>query len=255
MALELSLYALESQLSELIEMREATADSLREACSKDLDPEHAKDAERLEEELAVIDNAIQEYITAEIRKVDGIRAFWRHCDLMAAAAKEEAELQAARSKAWRSRLDRLKQTVQLVMETIPFPAGKPRKLEGRTGALLLKSNGGRPAVEISDESLIPDEFCVKTITLTPLVWQEILNAVCDSPQANRVWPLVRDGAKESARAPSLSLIAEQLSRNCEHCDGAPAVGTKDECQWCGGTGKQSVPGARFAPAGSHVECK
>ena len=247
MALELSLYALESQLSELIEMREQTCESLKLAESEGDLPQTI---ERLNDEVTAIDNAIREYITAEIRKVDGIRAFWRHCDLMAAAAKEEAEIQAARSKAWRSRLDRLKQTVQLVMETLPFPAGKPRKLEGRTGALLLKGNGGRPAVEISDESLIPDELQVVTVQMPWSVWKLTVSR-CEGEVLSA---LTSCGLKES-RATSLSLIAEQLSRNCEHCDGAPAVGTKDECQWCGGTGKQSVPGARFAPAGSHVECK
>jgi hypothetical protein len=37
----------------------------------------------------------------------------------------------------------------------------------------------------------------------------------------------------------------ERERPCEHCDGAPAVGTKDECQWCKGTGKRGDP--RVAP--------
>lgn len=254
MSLELSLYTLESQLSELIEMREATSDSLREARSKDLDPEHAKDAERLEEELAVIDDQIREYITAEIRKVDGIRAFWRHCELMAQAAKEEAETQAARSKAWRNRLDRLKQTVQLVMETIPFPAGKPRKLEGRTGALLLKGNGGRPAVEVYDESLIPNECKTVTITMTVPRWYEVLDEI-DMVGVT--------GVTIGPSLPSLSLIAEQLAKPCTLCCGSktitrPAELRGDEtvdCPDCGGSGKASVSGARLKPVGVHVECK
>lgn len=27
-----------------------------------------------------------------------------------------------------------------------------------------------------------------------------------------------------------------IDHRCEHCNGSPAVGTKGECQWCGGTG-------------------
>lgn len=236
MSLELSLYQLESQLSELIEMREqavAARDELGVTGEGLDDAMHA---------VAVIDDQIREYITTEIRKVDGIRAFWRHCELMSAAAKEEAEVQAARSKAWRNRLDRLKENVQLVMESMPFPPGKPRKMEGRTGALLLKGNGGRPQVEIYDASLIPQEMVNVTITVTLADWDAI--GVFPDPKLPRV--------------PSLAKIAEQLSKKCEHCEGMGTRGDADllkQCPECVGTGKQSVPGARFAPIGQHVEYK
>ena len=209
MSMELSLYQLESQLSELIEMREQAV----------ADRETAVGAEPAEKthEVAAIDNAIREYLTAEIRKVDSIRAFWRHCELMASAAKEEAEVQAARSKAWKNRLDRLKDMVKVVMETIPFPEGKPKKLEGRTGALYLKANGGKQAVEIHDESLVPDELCMVTVTVTRAEWQLRAAAFRDP--------------KIVSCAPSLSLIAERLAKG------------------------EAVAGARFAERGNHVECK
>ena len=202
MSLELSLYQLESQLSELIEMREqAVADS---------------------GEIEAIDNAIREYITAEIRKVDSIRAFWLHCELMAWAAKEEAEVQAARSKVWKNRLDRLKDTVKLVMDTIPFPENKPKKLEGRTGALYLKANGGKQAVEIHDESLVPDELTQVSVQMSGIAWKELLAlAGAESDYASA----------KVTRAPWLSLIAERLAKG------------------------EAVAGARFAERGNHVEVR
>ena len=254
MSLELSLYQLESQLSELIEMREQTCESLKLAESEGDLPQTI---ERLNDDVATIDNAIREYIGAEIRKVDGIRAFWRHCELMAHAAKEEADVQTARSRAWKNRLDRLKDTVKLVMETIPFPDGKPKKLEGRTGALYLKANGGKQAVEIHDESLVPDELCTVTVTMTRAHWRNCVSQA--------TWLRMKDNPKISVgqRVPSLSLIAERLAQKCARCDETgeetdltdSGSGRMQDCGECGGSGRQSVPGARFAERGNHVECR
>lgn len=211
MSLELSLYAIESDLVNLIEMREQATEEML-AIKDGSTPEH----DAAMEAIAVIDNQIREYITAEIRKVDNIRAFWRHCELMRDAAKEEARVQSDRSKAWGARLDRLKATCALVMESIPFPAGKPKKLEGRTGVLLLKANGGKQAVEVTDESLVPDELCTVTVTMLAIEWHRGTNLRTIS-----VGP----------RTPSRSLIGEQLANG------------------------EGVPGARLAERGNHVECK
>ena len=244
MSLDLSLYQLESQLSELIEMREQSCESLKLAESEGDLPQTI---ERLNDEVTAIDNAIREYITAEIRKVDGIRAFWRHCELMASAAKEEAEVQTARSKAWKDRLDRLKDMVKLVMETIPFPENKPKKLEGRTGGLYLKANGGKQAVEIHDESLVPDELTQVSVQMSGIAWKELLAlAGAESDYASA----------KVTRAPWLSLIAERLAQKCTRCAGNGNLIIQGiVCDECGGSGRQSVPGARFAERGSHVECK
>jgi hypothetical protein len=32
-------------------------------------------------------------------------------------------------------------------------------------------------------------------------------------------------------------MSDAKDPRCEHCNGAPAVGTKDECEWCEGTGQ------------------
>lgn len=247
MSLELSLYTIESDLANLIEMREQAAEEIAEIDSG-MSLMTSRQAvivrQGRADEISVIDRQIREYVAAEIRKVDGIRGYWRHAELMRDAAKAEADVQALRAKAWDQRLKRLKEMCLTVMEAIPFPPGKPKKLEGRTGSLMLRGNGGKQAVEIHDEALVPDEMKMVTVMISRDQWQ--LKAA-----------LFRD-PKIVSCAPSLSLIGAELERACEHCDGAPAVGTKDECQWCGGSGKRGkrgVPGARLAPRGQHVECK
>lgn len=224
MSLELSLYTIESDLSNLIEMREQAQQELYAIPTLGESPERTEATEALK----IIDDQIREYIGAEIRKVDNIRSFWRHCELMRDAAKAEAETQAQRAKAWGARLDRLKATCALVMESIPFPAGKPKKLEGRTGALYLKANGGKQAVEVTDESLVPDEFCIVTVTMREGLWERALAWL---ERSNAL--LARDlaAAAKVSRTPSLSLIGEQLAKG------------------------EGVPGARLAERGQHVEVK
>ena len=246
MSLELSLYAIESDLSNLIEMREQTLASLKLA---EFEGDLPLTIERLNEEAVEIEAAIQLYVRTEITKVDNIRAFWRHCELMRDAAKAEAETQAQRAKGWASRLDRLKETCRAVMETIPFPTGKPRKLEGRTGSLLLKANGGKQAVEISDESLIPEECRRVTVTMSVDMWQSVCDAYAHCNESVDLDAMPGIGVRTEL---SLSLIGEALQRPCGKCKG---IGASVPCPECGGSGHRSVSGAYLVERGSHVECR
>ena len=157
----------------------------------------------------------------------------------------------------------MKDTIKLVMETIPFPEGKSKKLEGRTGALYLKANGGKQAVEIHDESLVPDELCTVTVTFPSALWnvlvyrvKEMIPTLPDPERAKAIFSEM----KVSPRVPSLSLIAERLTGACKICGGSGGVNSHHEepkaaCPECGGSGRQSVPGARFAERGNHVEVR
>lgn len=228
MSLELSLYQLESQLAELVEMREAATS---------------------EAEIAALDGVIADYLRAEIGKVDGIRAFWRHCETMIEAAKRERDAQNTRIQTWTGRLDRLKRTCCMVMESMPWrESARSKKLEGRTGALLLKADGGKQAVEITDEALIPDEFKRVTVTLSRSAWLS----------------MVKEGVYAVSESFNLSAINDALAKPCSQCEGVSDVvdsvtGEKyrvaSTCSACGGTGKNGVPGARLVPRGNHVECK
>lgn len=252
MSLELSLYQIESDLGNLIEMRE-------EVVGRGLAEEHSEIGREILAELTVIDNQIHEYLTAEIRKVDGIRSFWRHAELMRDAAKAEARTQNDRAKTWDDRLTRLKAMCQQVMEAIPFPPGKPKKLEGRTGALYLKQNGGKQAVTITDEALVPAPFCFVTATIRMDIWRQIEDAMRWRRGNVTEKPI---GVGLGPRVPSLPLIAEALQKRCAVCRDSPTPGWRQDaghdgeiCGECGGSGRQNIAGCRLEERGSHVEVR
>ena len=83
------------------------------------------------------------------------------------------KFQQERSAHLKADLERLKDYCQRCMELIEWKPGKPRKLEGHSGAIYLKGNGGRPGVEVYDESLVPDDLCTVTVTMPMDVWKNL----------------------------------------------------------------------------------
>ena len=93
-------------------------------------------------------------------KVDKVRAVWKRIEvLIQEAADRGKDSQSKRGQHLKADLERLKDYCQRCMELIDWKPGKPRKLEGHSGAIYLKGNGGRPGVEVYDDSLVPDELC------------------------------------------------------------------------------------------------
>lgn len=217
----LSLFNIESGLHELLEAwQEATTP----------------------ETLAAAEQAIQAYAQAEVRKVDGIRAYLKACDRQAAAAEDEARLQMQRAKAWIARRDRLKETVYAIMQTFGT-----RKIEGSTGTLQIKGNGGLAPLTITDASLVPDELCDATITMPVSVWLEVGITI-----------------KPEQRVPSNGRIRVALAQACPRCHGLPMcrdsqVGHGLQVDWicpaCNGSKTASVAGARLESRGEHLEVK
>lgn len=152
--LSLTLYDIESQLAQLVTMREEAADDL---------------------ERQVIDEQIAEYLRAEIKKTDNIIPLLRNWEALALARKTEAARLIESAKVVTNRIDRLKEMIKTVMQSMPWPEGKPRKLEGTTGTLLLKANGGRAAVTVTDVSMVPVEFCDYRGFITGKAWSKILS--------------------------------------------------------------------------------
>lgn len=135
---KLSLWDIEAGLADLMEAREEAQD------------EAARN---------MVDQAITEYVQREVQKVDMIRAYLRHCEVMAKAAKEEAERQSRMQRAWEDRGQRLRAFCVSALQAF----GRPR-VEGRTGKLIVKGNGGLRPLLISDESQIPDEYKPAVVT-------------------------------------------------------------------------------------------
>jgi myo-inositol catabolism protein IolC len=100
-----------------------------------------------------VDQAIQEYAQREIAKVDTLRSYLRHCEVMEKAHREEAERQTRMAQLWEERDRRLKSYVLRALEA----AGKTR-VEGKTGVLKVQRNGGLAPMEIFDESSIPTKY-------------------------------------------------------------------------------------------------
>lgn len=134
----LTLWDIEAGLNQLMEAREEATD---------------------EAGRAAVDQAIAEYCQRELDKVDSIRSYLRHCDLMEQAAKQEAEHQAERAKAWAERGKRLKAFCLAAMQAFGRTS-----IEGRTGKLRIRTNGGKVPLIIADEAAIPSEYKPAVVT-------------------------------------------------------------------------------------------
>lgn len=232
--MEMTLWEIAGEIRRLVELREDLAIAI---------PDPGEEAALLQSREQV-ETELREYFTKEIRKVDGIRNWWRHCETMASTAKAEAKVQSERAAAWTARLDHLKAMCCSVMEGMPWPAKGSKKLEGHTGSLLLKGNGGKQAVLVSDPTMVPVEFCILSVNIPG----SIICAVIES------FP----GLKITAnRIPCLEMIRQELEKECANCGGHGKAWADpmESCPNCGGSGKQGVPGCQLAERGNHVECK
>ncbi len=250
MSLNLSLYTIEADLAALVVMREQTLEGSEfENCS---DPITAQEAQ-----LRTIDTAIREYIAAEIRKADSIADLLLMLDRVAGEPKDrkggrivceldqEIERLRERRDNLRKRAEHIKGIVQAVMSGMEWKPGKPRKIEGVRHTLSLVGNGGKQPVVISDESLVPDEFCKATIELSMIAWKELLALA--GAEADY-------GSARITRVPWISLIAAELEKPCGMCDGKGEYSDPEpgRCEVCGGSGRRGVPGARLAERGESV---
>jgi hypothetical protein len=150
-----------------------------------------------------------------------VRGWWKYLEMMRDAAKDEAKAMQNRAQAFDRQLTVLKNAIQITMEEMQWRAGKPRKLEGKTGSISLVGNGGRQPVVITNEVLIPDEYRTVTVKMSAELWRKVCAALPDLA-----------GLEECKKDPNLTLIYNALE-----------------------SGMDGVPGAILAPLGSHVRVK
>ncbi len=212
------------------------------------------------EDRTAIENDLTIYIEQHVRKVDGVRAYLRHCSIMKAVAKQEARRLSDLSETWEAREQRLKDLCQVIMET--FGA---KRLDGNTGSLLLKGNGGKQPVRIDSPELVPDEFCTLNISVNKATWaafQERLEA--DSNSRLALSALISSQSFHGDSEPRKSLIEAELQKPCPNCIGGvmpsgvvivPLTPVEQPCSACGGSGKRGVPGCTLEPRGVHLEVK
>lgn len=106
-------------------------------------------------------------------------------------------------------------------------------------------------VEITDEALVPDEYCMAEVSMLYLTWLQLRAARPDGfNTADRLSTVKREISR--------SAIAEALQKTCVKCGGSGLVPIVDDnaehgnCRSCGGSGKQGVPGCRLAPRGESL---
>lgn len=197
------------------------------------------------EDVGPLEQTIAEYFSGDLtrERIDVVIGALRYAETMEAAAKAEAERCAKMARSWQTQREWLKVTVQRVMEM----AGKKRLEGSASGYLLLKGNGGKPAVEITEVSLIPPELLTVTMTM-------------QADAYDRLWPFMAQvNAVPATKTvePHRGRITAALERHCEFCQGEKSVdiNCSEPCPICSGSGKNIVPGARLAERGQHVEMK
>lgn len=232
-----SLYDIATEIAELMEMRE-TAEN--------------------DEQHEAINNALEAYREKLPQKVDDVRGYIKHCEMMAECARQESAEQAARAKLWGNRAQRTKDYALEVMQA--FGA---KKLSGRTGDLRMQANP--PSVEITREDILPNELKRVTITFGAGVWFDFVAFI------DRHWSVVDALAKPFADkwrtlgvikpevAPDKAAIAAALKQPCFCCAGdriltdlRDGVEISEKCPECNGTGKATVPGARLVTDKAHL---
>src|ERR1700690_3320444 len=115
----LSLYTIEDELLQLLQARE-------EILTNEQTPETPA-------ELAQVETALAEYVTAEVRKVDGIHAYLKQAKATAEQAKAEAAEMRARAERIENGMARLKEFCLQAMQL----AGMKR-IDGTAGRYLLR---------------------------------------------------------------------------------------------------------------------
>ncbi len=180
-------------------------------------------------------------------KVDGVAAYILMLKSKRAAVRAEIDRLKALEAAAAARIDRINRYVADILERQPMPKKGPRKLAGATSELRLVGNGGLQPLDITDESLVPEEFRDVVMTITAEQYYLI----------GKEFP---DMAHTRVSSLSNSRIREALAENCSDCEGDGTLhhsaGTDAEtCPTCGGSGKRGVPGAHLNPRGSHIEVK
>jgi hypothetical protein len=148
----LSLYRIEDALLQLLQARE-------EILTNEQTPETPA-------ELAQVETALAEYVTAEIRKVDGIHAYLKQAKATAEQAKAEAAEMRARAERIENGMARLKEFCLQAMQL----AGMKR-IDGTAGRYLLrKGNGGKEPLVVAQPELVPDEYRILTLKVRADKW-------------------------------------------------------------------------------------
>ena len=203
-----------------------------------------------DEEKNVAKQELAKWVEASVMKVDRVRAFLKHCEIMESAAKDEAAAMKARAEKWGNRARRLKDLCLAAMNA----AGKKR-VEGRSGVLRIQANGGKQPMNITNESLIPETYRLYKIHLNAGEWLAIQKLILDRPNGERT---LREIMTRVTSVVDEQKVRHELESKCEQCGGAGrliSTPAQNVCAECDGSGRKRVPGAELESRGEHLRCE
>lgn len=199
----LTLMQIETELLELCQLRDELAAEVQ------VSEEGA--AER-NAALEAVDAQIEAYVQREVQKADNIAGFLRECKGRAAALKAEEERLRAKRKRWEENEQRVKDRVAevLAMQVDPQAIAAAhqnqvlKRVNGRTSELKLCKSPG--SVEVTDMSLLPDQYKSVTVTLPLSRWEDVLDALLDAGK-DAAWSGVAPEPQPDKRAIAAALKA------------------------------------------------
>lgn len=267
----MSLYKIESELAELVElMREAQED-----LDSGKDPAAAAQIQAIEQQIA-------NYLGSEVQKIDSYHGLLKFgVNLIEQIKAEENRLRGQR-KAWEGAIERVKAAAVFVMQAI----GKKR-LEGSHGRRL-RLHPSPASVVIDDAKIVPDEFINISLSLPLETWQKILRWAA-TKMGVHVYAILDEATQHSTSQISLSRIKAFIEAGmvCPECitdkcmcriglttcgytadkhfrhSGLPMDHTftpsvpVHDCPRCQGKGRipALVPGARLVTDKMHLRCE
>lgn len=255
-----NLWNLQSQLYDLMEERELIVANLRNvetgSCALD-ESDRLSGVEECRAELQAIDTAISGYIQTKVAEVSELRAlYFALCD--GAEMKEKA---AKREHASALRLQTQAENLKRLISDCMNFLGET-KFSSADGTFRVQGNGGKQPVEITDESLIPDEFRRVTMSLDLAFAKKLMVSLAQADWSDEEdWEVLHSAFNSGKTEISLSAVGDALVKSCDHCHGLPLAapsraipGGEIEvtCPRCGGSGRAGVPGARLAERGQHL---
>lgn len=151
----LSLYTIETALLDLLTARE-------ELMAQRGDPAEQQDWEDIDEQIAAVESALQEYVRAEIKKCDGIHWYLTAAKQTARDARAEARRMDERARRIEASADRLKAICCDVMRM-----AEVKRIDGTAGRYLLRKGNGALAPLVVQEDVLPAEYTDVTVRMPP----------------------------------------------------------------------------------------
>jgi hypothetical protein len=210
---------------------------------------------RLQNEYLSAQGELRAKSLAMAKKADAVAYVIRSLKAIETECRQEESRLYRRRKAAMAAVEQVQQyVVDVALET------GANSVKTTLNTLTVCRNGGAQSVEITSESLVPDELCRWTGSISNDFRQWLMGIAsmdCTASLRGRI----EQHIGKLRREVDMQLVREELVKVCETCDGEgtvfidPVPANQEHerpCSICGGQGTQNVPGARLLPRGHHV---